>query len=254
MTKDGVNPRFKQGELGQAQATVRAPLAEGMPRQRAPTRPLRTDVVDVAFPASGKDVPQDHGYVLYAALVNALPDLHGADWLGVHPIGGRADGKRIALHHRSDVRLRIPPEAVGRVLALAGSRLELAGSLIDLGPPTVHRLTPRSALDARLVLLKLTRPPTKRSDELRREVLDNDALQLRYVEELSRQLKELEASGEVLITGRRSLAIHGKRVVGFSVRLIGLDATSSLRVQAHGLGGRRALGCGIFRPTRARGR
>jgi CRISPR-associated protein Cas6 len=46
------------------------------------------------------------------------------------------------------------------------------------------------------------------------------------------------------------MTVAGKRVVGYSVRVAGLSAEQSFRLQSAGLGGKRAMGCGIFRPTR----
>jgi CRISPR-associated protein Cas6 len=107
-----------------------------------------------------------------------------------------------------------------------------------------------AALDARLVLLKLTQPPTRENAGLQRTVLDNDAIADRYRAELQRQLQVMEVAAAIDLCGRRAITIKGKRLLGYSVRLTGLDADASIRVQERGLGGRRALGCGLFRPTR----
>ena len=209
-------------------------------------------VVDLSFPLTGTSVPRDHGYALYGAITTCVPALHGTDWLGVHPIGGRLADAALLLGRTSEVRLRLPAERIPDVLALAGARLVLGGSPVRLGPPTVRALAPRPALDARLVLLKLTDPPRRANAELARDVLDNDAIAERYRAELGRQLAAIEVTAELALCGRRSMTIKGKRLLGYSVRLTGLDADASLRVQEHGLGGRRAMGCGLFRPTRGK--
>lgn len=207
-------------------------------------------MIDLSFPATGETVPRDHGYALYAAITNALPPLHEVDWLGVHPIGGRSGGSLIHLSRKSSVRLRVPAEKIPAVLGLAGRRLSLNGSKVALGPPTVHSLDPASSLDARVVLLKLTRPPTRDSEHEGRRVHDNDAMATRYEEELRRQLSALDISGRIELCGRRTVTIRDKRLIGFSVRVSGLSSAASMRLQERGLGGRRAIGCGLFRPTR----
>ncbi len=207
-------------------------------------------IVDLCYPLTGSSVPVDHGYPLYAAITTYMPALHGVRWLGVHPIGGRAANGAILLGRTSELRLRIPAEHIAEVLGLAGVRLDVAGSHVRLGAPVVRALAPRSALDARFVLLKLTRPPTRANPELGRVVLDNDGFAERYAAELQRQLASLDVSADLHLCGRRSMTIRGHRLLGYSVRLTGLSADASLRVQERGLGGRRALGCGIFRPTR----
>ncbi|HWB17649.1 MAG TPA: type I-MYXAN CRISPR-associated protein Cas6/Cmx6 [Vicinamibacterales bacterium] len=206
--------------------------------------------VDLSFPLTGKTVPLDHGYRLYAAVTTRLPDLHGARWLGIHPISGQLVDDQIHLIRSSNLTLRLPSERITEVLSLAGARLDVGASAISLGAPSIRALVPAAALDARLVLLKLTQPPTRENVGLQRNVLDNDVIADRYRAELQRQLQAMEVSAAIELCGRRTITIKGKRLIGYSVRLTGLDADASLRVQERGLGGRRVLGCGLFRPTR----
>ncbi|NVL78514.1 type I-MYXAN CRISPR-associated protein Cas6/Cmx6, partial [Escherichia coli] len=82
--------------------------------------------------------------------------------------------------------------------------------------------------------------------------LDNAALRARVLSQLERELAGLEVRASMEVKGRRRIAVDGRRVVGFSMRLTGLDATSSLKVQRAGLGGKRRMGCGVFVPTLTR--
>jgi CRISPR-associated protein Cas6 len=211
---------------------------------------VNVPTVDLSFPVTGETVPLDHGYRLYAAVTTRLPDLHGAQWLGIHPIGGQVVDDQIQLGRGSDLKLRLPSDAITAVLALAGARLDVGPAVITLGAPSIRTLVPAAALDARLVLLKLTQPPSRENAGLQRTVLDNDAIAGRYRAELQRQLQAMEVAAAIDLCGRRAITIKGKRLLGYSVRLTGLDADASIRVQERGLGGRRALGCGLFRPTR----
>ena len=47
------------------------------------------------------------------------------------------------------------------VLPLAGQTLAVAGATLSLGIPQVFQLIPAATLDARLVVVKVTRPPLK---------------------------------------------------------------------------------------------
>jgi CRISPR-associated protein Cas6 len=47
---------------------------------------------------------------------------------------------------------------------------------------------------------------------------------------------------------RRILTVKDKKIVGFSLLAHGLSDEDSIKLQAHGIGGRRAMGCGIFNP------
>ncbi len=207
-------------------------------------------IVDVSFRITGTRVPRDHGYPLYAAITSALPELHATPWLGIHPISSDRAGDDLMLRRSSELRLRVPSERIGSVIALAGAVLDVAGCRLRLGIPSIWPLKPSTAVDARLCVIKVTRPPMRSNPDIGRDVLDNEMMAERYNHELSRQLDALGVKADLSLRGRRSLTIKGRRVLGFSVRLTGLTAADSLCIQEHGLGGRRAFGCGIFRPTR----
>ncbi|MBK9129430.1 MAG: type I-MYXAN CRISPR-associated protein Cas6/Cmx6 [Phycisphaerales bacterium] len=209
-------------------------------------------VVDLCFPLTASQVARDHGYPLYAAITSAVPALHSVRWLGVHPIGGRPAGDELLLGPRSELRLRLPVDGIPTVLSLAGKRLSVLGSSLVLGAPVVRAIVPRPSLDARLVLLKLTSPPTRHDASLGRDVLDTGAMEQRYIDELMRQLVQIGVDGRLELRGRRSMSIRSRRLIGYSVRVSNLDSVASIRLQEHGLGGRRALGCGLFRATRGR--
>jgi len=208
-------------------------------------------VVDVAFQLAGEFVPIDHGYPLYSALCGAVPALHGATWLSVHPLSGTLTAAgTLALRDQARLFLRLPAERIPDVLPLAGRTIEVAGARLALGAPNVSALVPASCLDARLVVLKLTDAPHRENQDLGRQALDIAAFAGRYVLELTRQLAALDIQSVPELCGRRSLTVGGKRIVGYSVRVSALSADQSLALQTKGLGGKRRMGCGIFRATR----
>jgi hypothetical protein len=53
-------------------------------------------VVDVGFPVRGTSIARDHGCAVYGALSRAVPALHGAPWLGVHPLAGIAIARNVS--------------------------------------------------------------------------------------------------------------------------------------------------------------
>ena len=104
-------------------------------------KPIYTDVDDIPFLAvsflvQGRQLPADHGYLLYSAITKHVPSLHSAAWLGIELISGIPWGKGIiALPARSaSLRLRLPVDKLAQVLRLAGARLEIDGSPVKVSP------------------------------------------------------------------------------------------------------------------------
>jgi CRISPR-associated protein Cas6 len=201
--------------------------------------------IDLAFPVRGRTIPKDHGYALYGALSRQVPAVHGATWIGIHGIAGKlANPEELTLEPMGTLRVRVPTDKIGELLVLAGATLDVAGRRVEVGAPTVHPLTPVAALDARLVVIRFTGGISK--------PFDRQAFDQRFVAEAQRQLVKHEIRGELELCGRQSLSVGGQRVIGHSVRVLGLSADDSLKLQIHGLGGKRTMGCGIFRPARVK--
>jgi CRISPR-associated protein Cas6 len=207
--------------------------------------------VDLSFPVTGDRIPRDHGYALYAALSRAVPALHGSPWLGVHPLSATlVDKVHLQLGPRSKLRLRLPAARIVAVLPLAGMTLDVAGCELRLGAPSLHQLVPAASLDARLVAIKLTKAPRLLVGDLERGTLDMSGFAERYVSEIKRQLVSLGVDRPFELRGRRSVTVGGRRIVGYSVRVMGLSADQSISLQETGIGGKRRMGCGVFRGTR----
>jgi len=201
--------------------------------------------VDLAFPVRGATITTDHSYALYGALSRALPEIHGATWVGIHGIGGtRVNGERLSLKERGVLRLRVPSDKIGTLLALVGRTIEVGGTPIEIGTPTVHAFTPAAILDARLVVIRLTGGVPKPFDRV--------MFESRFIAEAQRQLVQLGVQADLELCGRGSLRVGGQRVIGYAVRAHGLTAEHSLALQSAGIGGKRTMGCGLFRPAQLR--
>jgi CRISPR-associated protein Cas6 len=200
---------------------------------------VTTPIVIVQFPAQGRQIPADHGYALYAAIVRQLPALHATSWLGLELISGVTwrEGIIVLPTRGASLRLRIPADHYGHVLPLAGRRLDISGHTIRLGIPSARPLTPAPSLYARCVTIKKFTDPEPFLDAARRQL---DALGLTAALELP-----TDEQGRFR---RRIITIQGKHVVGFSLAAHGLNDEDSRRLQTSGIGGRRAMGCGHFNP------
>lgn len=128
--------------------------------------------INVGFALSGKQLPADHGYLLYSAISRATQRgsspivregssdggttrLHKVDWLAVELISGFPSGPGlITLPERgATLRLRIPADHYRDVLPLAGKRLDIGGHQIRLGLPVARPLEPAPSLYARVVTI-----------------------------------------------------------------------------------------------------
>ncbi|MBI3300467.1 MAG: type I-MYXAN CRISPR-associated protein Cas6/Cmx6, partial [Deltaproteobacteria bacterium] len=111
--------------------------------------------IDLAFRLNGTMVPVDHGYALYSALSQLVPELHNAKEISVQPIRGVYGGDG-ALHLAvfSRLILRLPDDQIRPYLKLAGKKLEVDGHSLRVGVPEVRALRPAASLRARLVTIK----------------------------------------------------------------------------------------------------
>jgi CRISPR-associated protein Cas6 len=199
--------------------------------------------IDLAFVLVGRAVPLDHGYALFSALCKVVPHLHGDQRIGVHPIRGlRTAPGMLNLTEHSLLRLRLPSEEIAPYLALAGCELDVDGHKLRVGIPRAESLPPAANLASRMVTI--------------RGALDPSRLEARVREELSRLEIKAEPSfvpsDRPPWTGqpkRRVMRLKEKRIVGYALRVGGLTAEESIRLQEDGLGGRRRMGCGVFVPA-----
>jgi CRISPR-associated protein Cas6 len=213
-------------------------------------------IVDIGFRLTGKEVPADHGYSLYGAVSRHIPWTHdpAQEALGIHPINGRLAGNRL-LHLTPSSRLtfRLDSDHIRELLPLAGEELDLDGHKLRVGVPTTYTLKPAATLRCRLVTFKHRMEPetflAKAQEELTKlSIKGTPGLALRTGAKSLEGREELTADRSPFI--RRTLRIHDKNVVGYAVMVQGLSADESLKLQEHGLGGRRRFGCGIFVPVR----
>lgn len=194
--------------------------------------------ITAIFPLQARHLPADHSYRLYAAITQRLPALHGVLWLAIERISGvpAAPGIIAMSARQASLRLRLPADKLAQVLPLAGARLEIDGYALRLGIPSAHPLLPAASLYARMVTIK-------KFTELEP-----------CIEAAARQLTQLGIAGRIeppqdgQTRSRRIVTIHGRKIVGFSCAVHDLNEADSLKLQAVGLGGRRAMGCGIFNP------
>jgi CRISPR-associated protein Cas6 len=201
-------------------------------------------VIDLSFKLVGSAIPLDHGYALYSALCGIVPEAHANPRLGVHPIRGRRDAPGLlTLLNDSRLRLRVPSDEIAPYLAVAGSMLDLGGHRVRVGAPAVESLTPSARLASRMVTIRNAMGPERFLDSVRREMEALCIVGLPTLVPVPVTDASHASAGEPT---RRVVRVCGKKVVGYALRVAGLTAEGSIRLQENGLGGRRRFGCGVF--------
>lgn len=140
----------------------------------------------------------------------------------------------IGLPPGSRLGLRLDTDRIPLALRLAGRRLDVRLHTVTLGPPTITPTEPSPALSARIVTIKSFMEPEPFAEAVRRQLVEIDASL---------------ATAKVTLGARKIITIDGRRVVGFSVRISNLSNDASMLIQARGIGGRRKMGCGVFRKS-----
>lgn len=203
------------------------------------------NIINLSFPVAGTELPADHNHRLYASICKKLPQLHELDGFALNTISGIPDKQgRIQLFRQSRLLLRLPVEMLSTVYPLTGETLEIGDCTIKLGNPELQTLKPIDSLKARLVIIKGYSEPAG------------------FLAAAYRQLQALEINANIGIPAneqgepkRLTLKINKPEqrrsytLVGFSVVVSDLSPEDSIKLQIHGLGGKRRLGCGVFSPS-----
>lgn len=217
------------------------------------------NTLELVFPLiAAHPIPSDHGYLLYGAVTQCLPELHdGEKKLAIHPIRGQQVGNRlIQLTDQSQLVLRVPDGEVAPLLKLAGQALRIGATSVRVGVPQVRGLIPATVLRSRLVTIKIV---GTKAAALTPELFLNAA---------RRRLTKMGLSDQIQLTiptrtgpeadakpvpQRRTMRVHDVEIVGYELIAEGLTAEESLTLQIEGLGGKRHMGCGVFVPVVEKG-
>jgi CRISPR-associated protein Cas6 len=210
-------------------------------------------VIDIQFRIMGKLIPVDHGYHLFSAISDIVPELHRHANIAIHPVAGHLAGNRsLAIGERSCLTVRLPSEQIISVLPLAGKTLKLDGYSVQIGVPQARALIPSARLYSRLVVIKGFMDPDAFLEAAQRQLKDKEIKARPSLVKQSRiaEINQGKPGGTHSLYLRRTIRIHDKEVVGFALRVEELTAEESIRLQEEGIGGRRHFGCGIFVPDR----
>jgi len=191
-------------------------------------------MVEVVFSLEEGTLGDDHASALSLAVRRVLPWFDDEPEAAILPLSGLARGNGVRfVGRRSRLALRLPISRSLSADSLVGVQLDLDGTALKVGASSVRPLFPaRGVVYSHFV------------------AVDTDD-EIEFLERCTSLLAERGLKPQ-LITGKaRELRAADGLVRGFSLMLHGLGAAGSLAVQEAGLGGHRALGCGIFVPHKS---
>ena len=190
-------------------------------------------LVEAVFPLEGKALPRDHAQALQHALAEQLPWLRSDAGAGIHPLKLVSGPESLALlSQRTRLILRVDANRLDELKALCGVELDVSGHALRLGAVHLRALQPLATLYA-------YRVAAVGADESE------------FMQAMEAELTELAIAGERVCGKRHSLRVDGLDMTTFSMMLHGLVPEQSLRLQQHGLGPHRLLGCGLFVPHKS---
>ena len=199
------------------------------------------DIVDVVYSIDCRALPVDHAYALSQAIQRALPWFAHEESAGLHTIHvaesgngwmrpDRADAL-LYLSRRTKLALRLPKHRLADASNLTGEELDIDGNRLRVEKSVVRPLSPITTVFSRYIVTH--------------EGADEEAF-LRNAVTLFREMgvqprKMLCGMEHVIATPERTIRAR-------SLMLADLTVEESVKLQQHGLGPDRKLGCGLFIP------
>ncbi|MGB5835356.1 MAG: type I-MYXAN CRISPR-associated protein Cas6/Cmx6 [Thiohalocapsa sp.] len=201
---------------------------------------IHDDVVDVLFGLECRSIPVDHAYALSQALLELAPWLAepGAAIHNIHVAGSQNgwerpeqhSGQSLQLSRRTKLCIRAPRMRVPALrAALEGKTVDVAGSMLRIGPGKERLLSREGTIFARYVV----GPAGLNEEGFLAWVVD--------------ELRALDIKVRKALCGKTTLlATPEGPLETRSLMLANLTQDESIRLQQHGLGPNRGMGCGIF--------
>jgi CRISPR-associated protein Cas6 len=190
-------------------------------------------VRDAQFDLAGLELPEDHGQVLYEALLVHLPWLKDSPETGIHPIHGAPSGHgTLVINRRAKLLLRLPIPRLVDAQVLVGKTIDLGCGPIKIGDLKEKSLMPFNYLYSPFVDMGTT-------DEAE------------FLDKARASMEELDVQGGLIPGKQRKMHTPDGDIGGYSLMLHDVTLAHSITVQEKGIGGNRLRGCGIFVPHKS---
>jgi len=188
----------------------------------------RSEIIDMAFDASGETLPPAYPFALWAELVRHVPQLAGDEPVGVIPLRTAESNGDMLLPKRAKLVLRLPQTLMQAAATLSGEELNISGRPLRLGASQRRQIQPHPTLHAQLV--------TDAGDEMT------------FLSKMQTDLHVMGIKAGLICGRHRTLTDSHHTLTGYSLVVHDLKPEASLRLQSNGLGEGRCFGCGIFLP------
>lgn len=205
---------------------------------------ISDDVIDLSYVVKCKCLPLEHMQELYDSLSEVLPQLKDDKFAGIHPINGSESGngwvrsndpnELIYLSRRQKMTMRISKCYLKDAENLVGKTINVAGYDVELGKTSTKKLSDLPTTFCRSIMID--------------NCMDEDD----FLQWAFNELKSLDITVNKMMAGKErvvQLPNGGERVTR-SLMVAELTQAESVRLQQHGLGEGRKLGCGIFLPQK----
>jgi CRISPR-associated protein Cas6 len=211
-------------------------------KDKQPEFVIPDDVVDIAYRIGCPTIPLDHAHTLSTAIRAALPWLDDEEFSGIHLIHGAASGngwfrpedvenELLHLSKRTRMRLRVPKRRLEDAQALSGQTLDVDGHPLEVGRSETYMLSSLPTLFSRYVIT--------------REDLD----EAEFLQQAAEQMLEIDVPCRKMLGGiTHTMSFPEGPVFTRSLMVADLEPEQSVRLQQHGLGEGRMIGCGLFMP------
>ncbi len=174
-------------------------------------------------------LPAAYPFVLWAALIQRVPDLAQENQVGVLPLRGAMNSEGILLPRRAKLTMRLPVTLAQQTAArLTGQALDIAGKKLHFGAAKMRAIQPYPTVHAQLVA--------------------DDRDEIVFMEHVNARLNEMQVKGKLICGRHRTMNGGQQPIQGYSLVIHDLKAEASLRLQYAGMGEHRQFGCGIFVP------
>jgi CRISPR-associated protein Cas6 len=179
------------------------------------------------IPVYGSEIPRHHGYLLYGAICNKVPNLHNSNnrrfWIS--PIIGKSAGNKIIIKNSS---IKICGLAPKEAMMLRNQSASIDGNIVLFGEPTVKMFDHEPKLFSRCVILR-------------------DVFEAQQLDDVLRNNFPL---ANINVGKKMTVPIKGIHKIGFQVTLSNLNQNESLNLQVFGMGKMLRMGCGNFYPIK----